>query len=273
MANNGHETGTMSNPKGKLIPATHTLWSIAIVLLVLGTWHVVTAMQVFPPVLLPSPAEVLRRALSLFQTGYSGIGMERHILISLARLLAAYVLVCLTGIPLGLAMGYSPSIKAMFDPIIEFYRPIPPLAYLVLLIVWFGIGETSKVVLLYLVGLPPVVISATSAVRGVRAERINGARSLGANRWEIFRYIIFPSCLPQTFAGMRIAFSVSYTALVAAEMIAASEGLGWAVWHSSRFLRTDVVFVGILIIVVTGYGGEMLLRWAERKFVPWAGKA
>ena len=250
----------------------YTLWSISVVLLVLITWYVVTALKIFPPILLPSPPDVLKRAFVLFQHGYSGIGMEIHILVSLRRLLEAFALACVTGIPLGLAMGYSAVVKAVFDPVIEFYRPIPPLAYLILLIVWFGIGETAKVVLLYLVALPPVVISAAWAVKGVRIERINGERSLGANRWQVFRYIIFPSCLPQIFTGMRIAFSVSYTALVAAEMIAATKGLGWAVWHSSRFLRTDVVFVGILIIVATGYAGERLLRWAEGKAVPWAGR-
>jgi taurine transport system permease protein len=184
----------------------------------------------------------------------------------------AFGAVCVTGIPLGLAMGYNPRVKAVFDPIIEFYRPIPPLAYLMVLIVWLGIGEMPKVTLLYLVGLPPVVVSASSAVAGVRVERIHGARSLGANDWQVFRYVIFPSCLPQIFAGMRLAFGVSYSALVAAEMIAASSGLGWTVRHSGQFLRTDMVFVGIFIMAFTAYLAELILRMAQQRLVPWAGK-
>lgn len=247
-------------------------WRVWVVLLALLAWYIVTALELFLPIALPSPQRVWSSFLQLTREGYSGVSLGAHMSISLTRLLAAYAAVCLTGIPLGLAMGYSPKVKAVFDPVIEFYRPVPPLAYLMVLIAWFGIGELPKLVLLYLVGLPLMSVSSAAAVRNVRVERINGALSLGANQWQVFRFVVFPSCLPQILTAMRLTFGLSFAALVAAEMMAASSGLGWMVRHSGQFLRTDVVLAVIFIMAVAALLGEGLLRLTERKLVPWAGK-
>lgn len=250
-----------------------TVWRVWMVALALLAWFVVTDLQLVSPLMLPSPQRVWSTFILLANEGYNGVSLAMHIWMSLARLIGAFLFVCIIGVPLGLAIGYSKKIKAVFDPIIEFYRPVPALAYLAVLIMWFGIGELSKFVLLFLVGLPLVTVPTSAAVVGVRPERINGARSLGANNFQVFRYIVFPSCLPEILTSLRIAFGLSFAALVAAEMIAASSGLGWLARHGAKFLRTDVVFVSIFIMAAAALLGEWFLRWLQQRLVPWSGKA
>ena len=249
------------------------MWRVWIVLLALLGWFLLADSQTVSELMLPSPQRVWGTFWVLATEGYNDVNLGTHIGISLARLIGAFFVVCIVGIPLGLAMGYSKVVKAVFDPVIEFYRPVPPLAYLTVLIAWFGIGELPKFLLLILVGLPLVSVPTFAAVVGVQPERVNGARSLGANDFQVFRYVVFPSCLPQIMTSMRIAFGLSFAALVAAEMIAASSGLGWMARHSAKFLRTDVVFVSIFIMAAAAVSGEWLLRWAERRLIPWSGRA
>ena len=249
------------------------MWRVWVVALALLGWFLVADSEVFSELMLPSPERVWGTFLVLANEGYNDVDLGTHIWISLVRLVGAFLAVCIVGIPLGLAMGYSKIVKAVFDPIIEFYRPVPPLAYLAVLIAWFGIGELPKFLLLFLVGLPLVSVPTFAAVVGVQPERVSGARSLGATDFQVFRYIILPSCLPQIMTSMRIAFGLSFAALVAAEMIAASSGLGWMARHSAKFLRTDVVFVSIFLMAAAAVSGEWLLRWAERRLVPWSGRA
>ena len=249
------------------------MWRAWIVVLAFLGWFFLAESETFSELMLPSPQRVWGTFVVLADDGYSDVGLGTHIWISLIRLIGAFLVVCIVGIPLGLAMGYSKIVKAVFDPIIEFYRPVPPLAYLTVLIAWFGIGELPKFLLLFLVGLPLVSVPTFAAVVGVQPERINGARSLGATDFQVFRYIILPSCLPQIMTSMRIAFGLTFAALVAAEMIAASSGLGWMARHAAKFLRTDVVFVSIFIMAAAAVSGEWLLRWVERRLVPWSGKA
>ena len=241
--------------------------------LILGAWHVTAEIGVYPDFIAPSPTKVLTSFLLILEEGYAGESLGQHFAITLIRAGVAFILASVTGTILGLSMGMSPLVRATFGPFVEFIRPMPPLAYLSLLIIWIGIGELSKITVLYLAALPPVVINTASAVKSVRIERINGARSLGANDWEMFRYIIFPSCLPEIFAGIRVAFGLAYITIVAAEMIAANSGLGWSIMHAQRFLRTDVIFIVIFLMAFTGIALEQLLRWVEAKVVPWAGKA
>jgi taurine transport system permease protein len=247
--------------------------SVATIVIILATWHAVTAASVYPDFVLPSPGQVFNAFTTTVSNGYGGQSLGKHFSATMSRVGIAYVLACVSGTFLGLAMGMFGKVRATFDPFIEFYRPLPPLAYLVLLIIWLGVGELSKIILLYLTALPPITIGAAAAVKSVRVERINGASSLGANRWQVFRYVILPSCLPGIFTGMRISFAWTYGTVVAAEMIAANSGLGWMVLHAQRYLRTDVIFMTIFLMAFTGIVLEQMLRWAQAKFVPWAGRA
>jgi taurine transport system permease protein len=169
-------------------------------------------------------------------------------------------------------MGVSPVVRGVFDPIIETYRPIPPLAYLPLVVIWLGIGETAKVLLIFLAILPAVALSTASGVRGVPAERINAARTLGATRLQVLHHIVLPNALPEMLVGMRIGLSVGWSTLVAAELVAATRGLGFMIETAANFLVTDVVIVGIISIALIAFAMEFAMRALERRLTPWKGK-
>jgi taurine transport system permease protein len=228
--------------------------------------------RLFPEVLIPSPAKVMDSFLSIAMDGYKGNSLLRHLADSMARLLGSFALVIVTAIPLGLVSGSNPKVRAVLDPLIEFYRPLPPLAYYTLLVIWMGIENSSKVALLYLAGFAPVYISCAAGVRKIRQDYIHGAYTLGASRNQVFWHVIFPSCLPDIFTGLKTSIGVAYTTLVAAEMVAAVTGIGWMVLDASKFLRSDVIFVGIIIMGVTGILLDKVVRILEDRIVPWRGK-
>ena len=161
----------------------------------------------------------------------------------------------------------------MLDPYIQFLRPLPPLGYYTLLIVWFGIGDTSKVVLLFLTGLPIVVVSSAAGVRSVDRDLLLATSSLGLKGFHLFRFVVFPACLPAIFTGMRLALGATFGSLVAAELIAAESGLGWLILTASNYVRTSIVFAGIIVIGLIALVLDHGVVLIERKLVPWAGKA
>ena len=246
--------------------------TLGTVTVVLAIWYGITAQHVFSEVIIPSPAKVWHSFLSIWSNGYKGISLFQHFLYSMVRLFSAFILVVGTAVPLGLLSGYSIKLRAVFDPLIEFYRPLPPLAYYTLLVIWLGIDNGSKIALLYLAGFAPVYLACMSGVRKVRRDYILAAYTLGASRWQVFRQVIFPACLPEIFTGIRTALGFSYTTLVAAEMVAADSGIGWMVLDASKFLLSDIIFVGILLMGITGLAMDGALRLAERRFVSWKGK-
>ena len=137
--------------------------------------------------------------------------------------------------------------------------------------IWFGIGEPSKVLVIFLAMLAPIALSTAAGVRLVRRERIDAARSLGAGEWQVLRYVIVPGALPAMLTGVRIALGAGWSTLVAAELIAASRGLGFMIQSAAQFLVTDVVIMGILVIAAIAFALEFLIRQLERALVPWAG--
>jgi taurine transport system permease protein len=188
------------------------------------------------------------------------------------RLLVALLLAAITAIPLGLVCGFSKQVRAALDPIIEFYRPLPPLAYYTLLVIWLGIENPSKIALLYLAAFAPLFLAVVSGVERISLDRINGARSLGASGLKLFVYVILPSTLPEIFTGLRTAIGVSYSTLVAAEMVAAVSGIGWMVLDASKFLRSDIIFVGIIIMGLIAIIIDAIIRWIEKTQLPWIGR-
>lgn len=256
-------------------PARSHLVQIAIsagaVLVVVMIWQAVAALELVRPLFVPSPERVWEAFIgSLYD--YRDASLLIHIRDSLYRVLFGYILGILTAVPLGLVIGYFPRIGAIFDPFIEFYRPLPPLAYYTLLVIWLGIGNESKIALLYLAAVPILVISSAAAVRGVRPLWLNAGRTSGAAGWRLVAFVILPASLPEIFTGMRVALGVTYTTVVAAEMVAASSGLGWMVLDASKFLRSDVVWMGIIVMGITGVFLDRILRVLETWIVPWRGK-
>jgi taurine transport system permease protein len=246
-----------------------TITTVAIVLI---AWYTVTKLELFSETIIPSPKSVLESFTSVIQQGYRGHSLLQHLATSMKRLLWAYFLVVVTAVPLGLLSGYNSKIRAILEPIVEFYRPLPPLAYYTILVLWLGIGESSKLTLLYLAGFAPVYISCVSGVIRIKEDYINGAYTLGANKRQIFFYVIFPAALTDIFTGLRTALGVEYTTLVAAEMVAATAGMGWLVLDASKYLRSDTVFMGVIIMGITGVLLDKIIRVIESKVIHWKGK-
>jgi taurine transport system permease protein len=169
-------------------------------------------------------------------------------------------------------MGVSRVARGLFDPIIEFYRPLPPLAYLPLVIIWLGIGEFPKIFLIFLAIFAPMAISARAGVRSVSTEQIHAAYAMGATRQQVIWHVILKAALPEIFTGMRIGIGVGWTTLVAAEMVAAERGLGFMVLNSAQFLASDAVIMGIIVIGLFAFGFDLIVRYLERIMIPWKGK-
>lgn len=267
---------TASVPRRRRLALTGVqtgLISTITVLLALALWVVVTHMGLVKPLFLPKPETVLAAFSSALEGNIDGAPLLDHIGMSLVRVISAFLLAALIGIPVGLAMGLSPAVRAMLDPFIEFYRPLPPLAYLPLVIIWFGIGEISKILLIFLACFAPVALAARAGVMSASADQINAARALGASRVQLLRFVVFPAALPEILVGLRIGMGVGWTTLVAAEMVAASTGVGQMVLNASNFLRTDIVMMGIFVIGFLAIIFEIGMRQLEKKLVPWRGKA
>ena len=251
--------------------------SFAVSAVVIGVlmlvWWYVTSVGWVKPLFLPSPQAVVQSFRDLLANGFTGSSFWEHTWISTARVFGAFVLACVIGIPLGIAMGMSPLARGIFDPPIEFYRPIPPLAYLPLMIIWFGIEETSKVLLIFLSMLAPIALGARAGVKSAAIEQIHAAYSFGATRWQVIRQVILPAAMPEIMTAMRIGIGFGWTTLVAAEMVASTAGLGYMVLSASKFLQTATVIMGIVVIAAIAYAFDHLMRFVERRMVPWKGRA
>ncbi len=248
-------------------------WTTPLVLVgVLVIWQLVTILKVFPPFALPSPIAVWQSLVTILREGYGGQTLANDIFISSFRILIGFVGAIVIGVPIGLMMSRNKVVFDIIDPMLQFIRPVPPLAYIPLLVVWFGIGELPKVILILVGTIPVIIIGTMSGVKSTPPLRISVARTLGATNGQIFRKVVLPSALPEIFTAMRVGIGVAWTCLVAAELIAASSGLGWLVQFAGQALQVSIVIVGIVIIGLIGYGMELVIRKIENIVVPWRGQ-
>jgi taurine transport system permease protein len=249
-----------------------TAISVVTMIALLVLWWLASHLRWLPPLFLPTPETVFTRLYESALGQLTDAPLAEHFGWSMFRVFSAFVAACITAIPIGIAMGVSRIARGIFDPPIEFYRPLPPLAYLPLIVIWFGIDELSKILLIYLACFAPLAMSARAGVRSVSQEQIHAAYSMGASRWQVIRYVIVPAAMPEILTAMRIAIGFGWTTLVAAEMVAATRGLGQMVLNASNFLRTDIVIMGIVVIGAVAYLFDLLMRYVERLVVPWKGK-
>ncbi len=266
----------MRRVSGYSVPGegSSTLIAAVTVIVLLVLWWVATHNGWIRDLFLPTPERIIASFAEAWKGEIQGgRPLAEHFGWSLFRVFAAFALACVTAIPIGIAMGVSRIARGIFDPPVEFYRPLPPLAYLPLIVIWFGIEETAKVVLIYLACFAPLAMAARAGVKSVSIEQINAAYSLGATKWQVIRHVVIPAAMPEIFTGMRISIGFGWTTLVAAEMVAATAGLGQMVLNASNFLRTDVVIMGIVVIGIVAYAFDLLMRYIERTFVPWKGRA
>ncbi|MBP0440052.1 ABC transporter permease [Tianweitania sediminis] len=243
---------------------------------ILGVWTAVTGSGLWEPLIrpmfLPSPVAVAETFWQLLQTGYQGRSLAHHVAVSLYRFATAFLICILVGVPVGLLMGTSRRIRAVVEPPIQAIRPIPKLALLPLFLIWFGIGNLSKIIVIAAPVFPLIAISSMQAVRSVSAKKIQAAQSLGASRFTIFRRILLPASLPGIFTGIRVSISIGVTMLVGAELTATSDGIAWMALTAAEYLMTNVVLVAVLIMALLGYGLDRLFLLIETSIVHWTGK-
>jgi len=246
--------------------------SIATIVVLIALWALVSNAGWIKPLFLPTPQMVFKQFAEYLTGAANDKPLWDHFLASILRVAAAFWLAVLTAVPVGIAMGMSRVARGIFDAPIEFYRPLPPLSYLPLIIIWFGIDELPKVLLIYLSCFAPLALAARSGMRSASQEQINAAYSMGASYAQVIRHVILPAALPEILVGMRIAIGFGWTTLVAAEMVAANVGLGQMVLNASNFLRTDIVIMGIIVIGVVAYLFDLFMRQVEKWLVPWKGR-
>lgn len=241
-------------------------------LALIALWFLVTSAGWVRPLFLPSPIAVYDKFVFAMTEGVANSTLTEHALASLSRVFGAFFLACLTAIPVGILMGVNRYARGVFDPPIEFYRPLPPLAYLPLIIIWFGIGEFPKILLIYLAIFAPMAIAARAGVRSVSIEQIHAAYAMGGTSRQIVWHVILKAAMPEIFTGMRIGIGVGWTTLVAAEMVAADRGLGFMVLNAAQFLASDTVIMGIIVIGLFAFAFDLLVRYLERFVIPWKGR-
>lgn len=246
--------------------------SLSSVLSVLVIWYLITALKIVPSLFLPSPQAVWQKFLEVSQQGFMKATLWQHLAASISRVLLALFAAIAIGVPLGLWMGLNKWVRAVLDPLVELLRPIPPLAYLPLLVIWFGIGETTKVLLIFFSILAPVIISSTHGVLSHQLNRERAALSLGASQSQVFWHVILPTALPHILTGVRIGLGVGWSTLVASELVAADRGIGFMVQSAAQFLITDTVVLGIIVIAIVAVSFELFLRWLQKQLSPWYGQ-
>lgn len=253
------------------LPSGLLLSTLSVAVMVLG-WWLIAALRIVRADLLPSPADVWAALVEILTQGYRGTTLWENIAATLGRLLRGFGAATAVGVPLGLWMGSNRVANAALDWIIQSMRPLPPLSYMILLILWLGTGDLSKGTLLFLTAFPIIVSASAAGVRGVKRQRIQAAQALGASRRAVFRWVILPSAAPMIMTGLQIALAAAFSTVVAAELLAATNGLGWMVISASTFLRNDIIILSIIILGLLGVGLAVLLRAADRLVIHWRGR-
>jgi NitT/TauT family transport system permease protein len=229
---------------------------------VLLAWYVATARGLVNPTLLPSPGEVLDTFWEMARSGE----LLQHIVISLQRILVGFGAGLSTAVPMGLLIGRVRLVRDFIEPILDTIRPVPALAFLPLAILWFGIGEASKIFLLWFGTFFVIIISVIEGVYNLDVVLLRVARNLDASEPQIFLHVLLPGILPFILEGMRQAIATAFRVIVAAEMIASQTGIGFLILHSSLFYRSDRVFVGIITLGVLGMTADKFISYLTRHF-------
>ncbi|MGH4031962.1 ABC transporter permease [Actinomycetota bacterium Odt1-20B] len=264
--------------RGPRLAALRWLALRAVALAVLlAAWQLVVVAEVWPRVLVPAPGDVWHQFVLASTThdgvrGYSGHLLIEHLGVSLRRIGIGTGYAVLVGVPLGLLIGVVRPLAVVLEPAVTFLRTLPPLAYLSLLVIWFGIDEAPKIWLLIIAALPPIAAATAAAVRTVPGQLVEAARALGSGPLSLLLSVRLPAALPEILTGIRIAVGVAYTSVVAAETVNGVPGIGGMIRDAQRYNQTAVVIVGILAIGLSGILLDALLRAVERLTVPWRGR-
>ncbi|MEM2178268.1 MAG: ABC transporter permease [Candidatus Methanomethylicaceae archaeon] len=247
--------------------------SILSIISFIALWQSIVYLEIFPKYLLAGPVEIFNMlVLSTFESTSIKVGIRpwpEHVFMSIIRAMTGFIVAAIIGIPLGILMGWYKSIEALVDPIFELIRPIPPIAWIPLAILWFGIGLASKVFIIWLGAFIPCLINSYIGVKTVDPILIRAARTLGASDRQIFLTVAIPYALPTIIGGLRIAVGSAWMCLVAAELIGADIGLGFLSMHGMQWLRPDITILAMMLIGVLGFFFDTIIRKIEGKFSEW----
>ena len=255
-------------------------WSLRLLslLVLLGIWQLIASLKIWPPLFVPHPSAVWHQFIQSETThngqrGLSGYYLHQHLWASLRRILFGLGAAIAVGVPLGLLLATLKPFQVVVEPYVDFVRALPPLAYFSLLIIWFGIGDGSKIWLLFLAAFPPIALSVLSGVRGIPQQRFDAITALGAGRAQTLRHLVLPSVLPELFTGIRLAIGFAWTTIVAAETVNGIPGIGGLAWSTSKFQQTDIAVLCIIVIGLAAIALDQIVKFIERRAVPWRGRA
>jgi taurine transport system permease protein len=233
-------------------------------------WYVATSVTHFvPAIYFATPAEVWQALRQIVIPGYADGRLHQHFLHSAWLVLMGFVVAVGIGVPLGMAMGWSRRTEAVVNPVFLLLRPIPPLAWIPLAIVWLGLGDAAKVLVIWFAAFVPSVINSYAGVRAIEPHLIEAARTLGVGRRMLLREVLFPGALPLVFTGLRLSLQACWTTLVAAELIGAILGLGHVLYQAGLDLFPAMIVVGMAGVAVAGALMTVGLAWLERRSMPW----
>lgn len=230
-------------------------------------WSILSYSKLVTAIFLPTPTEVLDALLILFING-----LLSDALVSSTRIVLGFILAVIFAVPLGIIVGTQKRAEAVIEPTVSFVRYIPPSAFVPLSILWFGIGETEKYFVIFIGVMPYLFFFVAEAVSHVRQEFVDAGLTLGANSKQLYTKIIIPSALPRIWEALQLMFSVAWTFIIFAEIIAANSGLGSTLIKAQRFLKTDKVIAVVIIIGLLGLFTDYLFRVLYKKLFPWSEK-
>ena len=235
-------------------------------------WWFLTTFGYISPMRLPNPAETYDAFLHVAFDGYGNATLLTHILHSSKLVLIGFGLAVLIGVPLGLAMGASTSVEAFVNPAFLFLRPIPPLAWIPLSIVWLGLGDSSKIMVIFIGAFVPSVINSYTGARNMSQPLVEAAAMLGISRLQFITEVLIPGALPMIFTGLRLSLQASWTTLVAGELIGAAFGLGYILNQASQDIYIAMIVVAMLAVAIMGASMTAVLGMLEQRLMPWSRK-
>jgi NitT/TauT family transport system permease protein len=250
----------------KINSITYNCVAIGMFLLLLTVWTIVSETGLVSPIFLPKPISVLTYLINAFTNGsiWPDIG------ISCYRIIMGFLIAAIIGLPLGILAGTFNFAEALIQPMAEFIRYMPVPAFVPLIMVWCGINETAKIAIIFMGTLFQLIPMVADNVRAVSDDLLSAAYTLGASRRTVLLKVIIPAIIPRTMDTLRIMIGWAWTYLTVAELVAANSGLGYSILKAQRFLRTDAIFGGILVIGLLGLFTDRLLSMLNRKLFPWA---
>ncbi len=237
---------------------------------VLALWHVLTAVTGFiSPARFPTPVEVSAALQQIVIEGYSNARLHEHVLRSVLLVTMGFVVASSVGVVIGLAMGASRAAEAFINPIFLMLRPIPPLAWIPLAIVWLGLGDAAKMMVIFVSAFVPSVINSYTGVRQIDRPIFEAAAMLDVKGWRYWRQVLIPGALPSIFTGLRLSLQASWTTLVAAELVGAVAGLGTILNQAAQDIYPAMILVGMIAVALCGWAMTQGLGWIEKRVMPW----